>query len=212
MKKGKWVVFDLDGTLNRADLMTVEANRQAQREFNQPISEPEVIISAVGEKSDDYLNYIAPSLNKEQRDRYIARVNELQGYYRKLHGCSYKGSDQLLQKLRAGGYHIAICSNSTERYIIETVEDIGLRAYIDEIQPMEKVLPKEGTLALLLRRVEAEKAVMVGDRIFDKQAAAKNHIPFIGCLYGYAPSEVHDADRTVSCISEIPGAVKDLIG
>lgn len=103
-----WVVFDLDGTLNRADLIAVEANRQAQKEFNLPISEPEVIISAVGEKSDDYLDYLAPGLNREQRDRYIARVIEFEGYYGKQHGSFYEGSDRLLQELRAEGYHITI--------------------------------------------------------------------------------------------------------
>ena len=52
---------------------------------------------------------------------------------------------------------------------------------------------------------------MVGDRIFDIQAARANGIPFIGCEYGYAPEEIQDADVVVREAAEIYGAVETLI-
>lgn len=68
------------------------------------------------------------------------------------------------------------------------------------------------TLGLLLQREEPEAAVMVGDRIFDMEAARGNSIPFIGCLYGYCPAEMAGSDRTVDCAAAIFDAVQDLIG
>ena len=53
---------------------------------------------------------------------------------------------------------------------------------------------------------------MVGDRIFDMEAARGNSIPFIGCLYGYCPAEMAGSDRTVDCAAAIFDAVQDLIG
>ena len=67
-------------------------------------------------------------------------------------------------------------------------------------------------LDLLLQREEPEAAVMVGDRIFDMEAARGNSIPFIGCLYGYCPAEMAGSDRTVDCAAAIFDAVQDLIG
>ena len=52
---------------------------------------------------------------------------------------------------------------------------------------------------------------MVGDRIFDMEAARGNSIPFIGCLYGYCLAEMAGSDRTVDCAAAIFDAVQDLI-
>ena len=52
---------------------------------------------------------------------------------------------------------------------------------------------------------------MVGDTIFDLEAARKNDLPFIGCLYGFRPAEMAAADRKVAAVSEIPAAAQELL-
>ena len=51
---------------------------------------------------------------------------------------------------------------------------------------------------------------MVGDRIFDLEAAKANHIPFVGCLYGFGPNELSKADIVVEHASEITQAIEQL--
>ena len=68
---------------------------------------------------------------------------------------------------------------------------------------MQGLTPKDSkadSLRVLLQRVQPEQAVMVGDRFYDMQAANGNHIPFIGCLYGYGAERELDAARY--CVAE----------
>ncbi|MEG0693523.1 MAG: HAD family hydrolase, partial [Oscillospiraceae bacterium] len=110
------------------------------------------------------------------------------------------------------GYLIAVCSNASERYIRMVLNALNIIDKIDYIQPLLPDLIKDDTLRLLLTREKPEKAVMVGDRVFDKNAARANNIPFIGCMYGFENSEVSDADIAIKTPSEINDAVKMLIG
>ena len=106
----------------------------------------------------------------------------------------------------------AVCSNSSVRYISAVLKAIRLDALIDEIQPLDPdSRGKDESLARLLERVQPRKALMVGDTIFDLEAARKNDLPFIGCLYGFRPAEMAAADRKVAAVSEIPAAAQDLL-
>lgn len=212
LNNSKWVVFDLDGTLNRTDLVSVAAHQQAQKEYGQPVAEPSLIISTFGTKSYDYLALMAPTLTPEQRTLYDHRVASLEREFLKTNGKYYDGCDEMLKNLKNEGYHTAVCSNASSYYITGVLDALRLSGYIDEFQPMRKELSKAGTLKLLLERVCAQQAVMVGDRGLDMEAARENAIPFIGCLYGFAPAEIKAADKTVNKPLEIPAAVRELIG
>ena len=71
---------------------------------------------------------------------------------------------------------------------------------------------KSDTLKIVLDKIRPDKAVMVGDRHHDMQAARDNGLPFVGCQYGYLPHEVDGADIRVARAEDIPRAVKSLIG
>lgn len=66
---------------------------------------------------------------------------------------------------------------------------------------------KSDVLKSLLAKLAPVKACMVGDRKFDLQAATDNHIPIIGCAYGYAPEEIRSATIVVEQPLEIVKAV-----
>ena len=53
---------------------------------------------------------------------------------------------------------------------------------------------------------------MIGDRVYDKEAARENSLPFIGCAYGYNAPEISDADRVANHASELFELVQELIG
>ena len=125
---------------------------------------------------------------------------------------AFEGAEEVLQKLKADGYKLAVCSNATMEHIEMVLKAIGLYDYFDVYQSVEAGLDtKAKTLQKLLQRVQTKTACMVGDRKFDKQAATYNEIYFIGCAYGYAPQEVKEADVVVKSPSEIYEAVCRLL-
>lgn len=122
---------------------------------------------------------------------------------------SFEGTEKMLKKLKADGYLTAVCSNASERYIRMVLNNLKLIDLIDFIQPLLPNMTKNDTLGILLNEVKPDSAVMVGDRVYDKEAAYANGLKFIGCMYGFNSDEVKDADVAVTCASEINEAVKE---
>lgn len=208
----KLVVFDLDGTLNKTDLYTIPASRQALAERGIFDKSDELIMSTVGARGCDIFHLLLGTDDSEIGAAYLKRVGELENDFIKIYSGTFDGVKKLLCDLHEEGYRTAVCSNASERYIRMVLTALGILNSIDFIQPLLPNLTKNDTLRLLLERETPDKAVMVGDRHFDKDAAYANSIPFIGCLYGFSRQEVADADIAVEHPHEILNAVKALIG
>lgn len=208
----KLVVFDLDGTLNRTELYAVPAHKMTLAEYNIFDKTDEMIISTFGARAQDCINQLIGECTEEQGNDYFKKysLHEQQC----IQDCAgeFNGITPMLLKLRELGYHTAVCSNASERYIRMVLNALNLIDKIDFIQPLMPNMTKDDTLNILLTKQQPYKAVMVGDRIYDKNAARANSIPFIGCLYGFNSDEVSDADIAVKSPCEIVDAVEKLIG
>lgn len=211
MQGKKLVVFDLDGTLNRTELYAVEAHHRALAEFGVPDLPDEVILASFGARGVDSVPAMIRSNDPEAVDRFQRRVGHFEYEIMQQRAASFDGVSEMLDRLHADGCITAVCSNASLRYITRVLDAIGIAGQIDELQHLVDGLDKAGTLHLLLERLRPDKAVMVGDRIYDWDAARANSLPFIGCLYGFMPDEVRLADAAVQTPSEIPETVKRLI-
>ena len=206
----KLVVFDLDGTLNRTDLYAVEVHQQVQKSLGLPVLDAATIISMFGARSYDCARVLMPGASEEVQKEYYRRTGELELELMKKKSGAYQGTAEMLDTLHQMGCTTAVCSNASSRYINGVLECISLKEKIDTIQPLEYGLSKVDNLRKLIERLNPSMAVMVGDRIFDLEAARGNHIPFIGCSYGYCPKEIEGADIVAASPSEIPAAAEEL--
>lgn len=206
----KLIVFDLDGTLNRTELFAVEVHRMLQTEFGWPAQSPEKITALFGAPAEEYMESLLPGSDEQTKQRYLKREAEVEYDYMHL-AAAYDGCSQMLSVLRENGWETAVCSNSSFRYISMVLNATGLMHQIDYIQPLEKgCTEKAQSLASLLSRIPHSAAVMVGDTIYDKKAAEANNIPFIGCRYGFRPTEMEDVPHTVRTPVEIPALAEEL--
>lgn len=212
MNEKKLVVFDLDGTLNRTELYAVPAHKKALAELNIHDKSDELILSTFGARGEDCVHLLINTPDKDAATAYIKKVSQYESEFITQFAGEFEGTSQMLDLLKQDGYLTAVCSNASERYIRMVLSALNLLDKIDFIQPLLPNLIKDDTLRLLLEREPHSKAVMVGDRVFDKNAAKANDIPFIGCMYGFDNSEVADADVAVTFPCEINAAVKKLIG
>lgn len=208
----KLIVFDLDGTLNQTNLYAVKAHLLALAEYGITDKSEALIESGFGARAEEYVKLYLGETDKATQRTYL---NKVAAYEKQLigeFGKEFTGTSQALSSLKSDGYELAICSNSSERYITMVLDALNLMQFISYIQPLLPDMTKKDTLRVLLEKVKPQKAVMVGDRIYDKEAAKANHIPFIGCMYGYNKEEVADADEVVTSAAEIYDAVKRLAG
>lgn len=208
----KLVVFDLDGTLNRTDLFAVPAHQKALHESGVTDKTDDFIRSTFGSCSWDYVKQLLGDCDQDTARDYLDRVARYEQEFIRERGRTFDGVPQMLHTLREEGYLTAVCSNASARYINMVLRSLAIDPLIGEVQELRPGMSKNETLALLLGRMKPDAAVMVGDRRFDHEAAKANGLGFIGCLYGFNPQEMADADIQVGTASEIPGAVRALIG
>ncbi len=208
----KLVVFDLDGTLNMTERFVLPAFETACREFGLPAFSKQQVMSIVGGRPEDYSKILFPEASPEFRERFFRREGELELLFMEKDSSPFPGIPEALTELRHMGYLTAVCSNAFPPYINSVLERLKLSGLIQEVQSLIPGKTKNDTLGVLIARTNPSKAVMVGDRIFDLEAAKANAIPFIGCLYGYGYGEMVGADCAISAPVELVDAVRELIG
>lgn len=190
----KLIVFDLDGTLNQTSLYAVEAVRLALADFGVTGLSDQEIESHFGERPADYTKTYFPNFPEQVRQDFLKAEARYEDELLVKNGRPFDGIPELLKALKQEGWLLAVCSNSSNRYITLVLKTLGIYEDIDFLQQLVPGLIKDDTLKILLDEVKPETAIMVGDRIYDLNAARANSISFIGCAYGYNPEEMQQAD------------------
>jgi len=183
------IVFDMDGTLNKTENYAVPSMMAALKDLGVEGFTREDVIGTFGAKDEDTEAKFFGERASELGPVFWGLVNK---YVTKDYADAYAvfdGTKELLGWLKKEGYITAVCSNTAMDHILRTLERLGIRDDIDEVQDTVFGAKKQDSLRLLLERVKPDSALMVGDRYFDKVAADENHIPFAGCLFGYGKPE-----------------------
>lgn len=199
----KLAAFDLDGTLNQTHLYAVPATLKALEELSIFSYTPEQIIKQFGASGEDYSKWYLPDSTEQERRAFLDRCAYYECEFIKTHRGSFKGIPELLKYLKQQNILTAVCSNASHRYISLVLNELDLMQYIDFIQPIRWGTTKIDSLRLLIENLRPQKAVMVGDRYFDWQAAQKNGLSFIGCGYGYCNGELENCPVVVSSPDQI---------
>lgn len=206
----KYVIFDIDGTLNQTALYALEAYKKALKKRGREVKDSE-IISCIGLSPAGIIEKLFHSLPDEELKEWRKDIRDCEFELMEKNAAAFPGVRESLEKLQEAGYGLAICSNAFPEHIERVLEMIGVRQYFPVIGSLLMGGNKPEVLGALLKKLGCESACMVGDRKFDIEAARENHIPVIGCAYGYAPDEISSADRVVRHAGEIAGAVMELI-
>ncbi|HEX2938553.1 MAG TPA: HAD family hydrolase [Ruminiclostridium sp.] len=197
------IVFDLDGTLNKTENYAVPAILNALRQLGATEFDRQDVIDTFGARDEDtivkFFGDRAQEVEKEFWQKVSSFVENSDDLYK-----PYDGTEGMLKALKKSGCLLAICSNAGLDYIAKTAKRLKIEDYFDFYQELVPGLTKADTLCLLLKKVKPDKAVMVGDRYFDKDAAVFNNIPFVGCVYGYGNiNELEGADYLINTPLEL---------
>jgi phosphoglycolate phosphatase len=124
-----------------------------------------------------------------------------------------------LDKLASNGCTFAVCTNKLERLSRLLLDTLGLAARFVVICGQDTFGIQKPDPAMLVRTIAAaggslDRAVMVGDSGTDIATARGAGIPVIAVDFGYTDRPVTelDPDRVISHFSELPAAVRALMG
>ncbi len=198
----KLVIFDLDGTLYKTEVVSVPALKKAFSRFGIELSE-ETILGQFGEPTDQIIENLVPEDKKDLKDRIEKAITENESELIPRRAALYSGMKDVLASLEDNGYTLAICSNGRRDYIEEVLETTSIENYFSSIKSYSQGKNKADRIRELIEEFSAEEAFMIGDRYHDLEAAEKVGIPSIGAGYGYGGDEMGKADHVASEPKEI---------
>jgi phosphoglycolate phosphatase len=192
MFKDATVVFDLDGTLvDTAPDLTHALNYALARAGQPPVS-PEMVRSLVG---------LGAQVMVEEglrRAGVTADLKTMLGDFLTHYEANiaaesrpYPGAVAALDRLRAEGARLAICTNKRESLSRRLLQELDLESYFSAIAgrdtfSVSKPDPGHLTGAISLAGGDPARAVMIGDSDVDVRAAQAASVPVVLVSFGYA--------------------------
>ncbi|MCL4729107.1 MAG: HAD family hydrolase [Planctomycetes bacterium] len=210
------VAFDMDGTLLNSGDFGVRAIRLA---FEQMIAlgdlpglsrapADELIRAQIGKPPHEFYADLLPPGARHLAGHLhsIAGANE-RAFLRQGTGKLFEGALDVLGVLRGRGLKLLLVSNCTQDYMNAVVQAFALDAlfHFRSAVGRDPARTKTGELGRGLAELGATRAIMVGDRHHDGEAARAMGAWFVACTYGYGkPEELAGADATIGDIRELP--------
>ena len=124
---------------------------------------------------------------------------------------------RLLGELRDRGFEVALASSGIPRHTqhaVDVLQADDTASTTTTSEDAEASKPDPELLLTALDRVDAERAVMVGDSVWDVRSGHEAGIPVIGVLTGgFARAELEDAGADVVCddLEELTARLDELV-
>lgn len=180
------VVIDIDGTLLDSNYHHCVAWSRAfqAHDVSVPVA---AIHRALGMGGDRLVSHVAgqgvedahgDGIRERWEHEYDAMIEETR---------LFEGSRDLLRRCCEGGLRVALASSAIPRHAQHALALLDAETLSDgwtTSEDAEESKPAPDLLDEALRRVGGTRAVMVGDAVWDVQAAAQRDIPTLGLLSG----------------------------
>ncbi len=186
------IFFDLDGTLTDSAPGIIHSVQYALKKYG------------IEAEENDLRFFIGPPLVHSFQERFgfdHDKALEAVAYYREyftaggmFENSVYPGVEEMLQKLKEDGLMLAVATSKPELFSKQILEHFALTRYFDFIGGAamdETRTTKVEVLSYALQELQVDpaKAVMIGDRENDMEAASLLGTESIGVLYGYGSKE-----------------------
>ncbi len=184
------IVFDLDGTLvDSAPDLAVAANKVLAGEGLEPIDLP-TITSFIGNGLPKLVERVMRTRGIGARD-FERLYDQMKEFYNAAPADESKpmpGVPALLEKLKADGHRLGVCTNKPEEPARLMLALLGLEAHFDTVvggDALEEKKPHPAPLYLAFDRLGEGPRLYVGDSEIDAEVALAAAVPFAIYSQGY---------------------------
>lgn len=202
MKKYKYLLFDLDGTITDSFESVANCFVYALKHFGITVENIAELRPALGPPlKDSFINLYG--LGDEEADIAVEKYRERYKIYNTIENKLYPGIEEVLCNLKTMGYKLILATSKPEEYAIKILKYFNLEKYFYDVSGAsfdKSRSEKEDVLKYLFAKnkiKDLSSVVMIGDRKYDLEAAEKLGIDAIGVLYGYGDEEELSGYRNV---------------
>ena len=205
------LIFDLDGTLTDSKPGIVGCLRKVVEAYKIEDSGP--LDRFVGPPVEEWTVELMPHASAETR---VALARDYRACYDHegwKNNSVFPGVHQMLTLLHGQGFPLYVCTSKQQHFAVRILEAFGLAHLFTAIYGDKAEFAnhsKAGLLANLLREssLQSDSVWMIGDRIYDYQAARANRIRCIAAGWGYgSPQENTQADAIVATPADVRALV-----
>lgn len=187
----KYVLFDLDGTLNDPYEGITSCIKYALESVGIEENDPQKLRSYIGPPLRNTFSLYG--FDEEKCEELVKKYREkflVTGIHQNI---TYDGTIEMLKNLHEHGCKISLASCKPEKACRIILEEKGMLEFFDAVcgATEDKTLDtKPAIIGVALERLgvsenELEHVFMVGDRDMDMIGAHENKINAVGALYGY---------------------------
>lgn len=211
MKKKKYILFDLDGTLTDPMEGITRSVQYALRAFGIEVEDRTLLCRFIGPPlAESFTNFYG--LDDQQAMEAVAKYREYFTPTGIFENGVYDGVPDMLARLKKDGKSLILATSKPAKYAEMILEYFGLRQYfsfvsgsnfdgtrVKKAEVIQYALEENGIEDL-------EAAVMVGDREHDVIGAKSVGMECIGVLYGYGDAkemEAASADYVAGSVEEL---------
>jgi HAD superfamily hydrolase (TIGR01509 family) len=189
-------ILDVDGTLIDSNYHHALAWQRAFRRHGVlvPVSRCH---RAIGMGSDPLMRHVAGDEVADAQGESISA----------LHGELYReridevpvldGASELLRELRSRGHLVVLATSAKPQDLERFLDPLGARDHAHgwtSSGDVDRAKPEPDLIAAAMEAVGADDGVMIGDSVWDVEAAAKVGVPTIGVLTGgFSRAELAEA-------------------
>lgn len=189
----RWIFFDLDGTLTDPMIGITSAVRYALEKYEIKVEDLWELTPFIGPPlKDSFMRFYG--FSEEKAEEAIFHYREYYGPKGLYENEPYEGIGDMLYRLKAAGYGLAVATSKPTLFSGQILEHFGLAKYFTEVVGSEMNghrTDKAEVIKEVMERTHTHPSeiVMVGDRLHDIHGAKKWGITSVGVLYGYGSRE-----------------------
>lgn len=186
------LVFDLDGTITDSKPGILECLCETLETYQ--LSVPDPLDRFVGPPVEEWALELLPNRCEEERTafaRHYRACYDRQGW---KNNSVFPGVETVLTQLSENGFSLYVCTSKQQHFAVRILEAFGLAhlfsgIYGDKAEYASHSKTDLLNALILERRLARDSCWMIGDRIFDFDAAHANNIRCVAAAWGYGPAE-----------------------
>ena len=203
------ILFDFDGTITESGLGITRSSAYAFEQLGLPVPSQAELDTFIGPPLvTSFMKY--GNMTEEEAlnatEIYRSRYRTIGWKENRV----YAGITPMLKELKQQGAYLAIASAKPEVFVRQIAEYFGVDKYFDKIVGITFETTHADKTDLILSALpegmDKAEIAMVGDRLYDMEAAKKCGLTAIGVSYGYgsrAELEKSGADLICDTVNEL---------